>query len=135
MHTDRAIDLIATFVIPNRRDRYLRLLQSARGRGKLRQGLAHFKDLDPRYAAKLSGDQDASAIAATLFAKGAPPTCYALSEASRIDDRELSLETALMEVVGRGMGTFLSCIAGQLAYFEGEEPNERYILARDARAT
>jgi hypothetical protein len=27
-------------------------------------------------------------------------------------------------------GTFLSCIPGQLAYFEGEEAGERYILAR-----
>ena len=109
--------------------------ESPRGRGKLRQGLAHFKDLDPRYATRMSGGQGASAIAAILFAKGAPATCYIVSESSRLDNRELSLAAALEEVVGYGIGTFLSCISGRLAYAEGEEPNERYILEREARAT
>ena len=37
---------------------------------------------------------------------------------------------ALEKIVGLRMGAFISCIPGVLAYFEGEETNERYILER-----
>jgi len=40
----------------------------------------------------------------------------------------MELAVALKEVVGRQMGTFLSCIPGKLAYFEDEDV--RYILER-----
>jgi len=39
-------------------------------------------------------------------------------------------EEALGEVVGRQMGTFLSCIPGRLAYFEGEDMGFRWVLER-----
>jgi hypothetical protein len=133
--TDRAADLIETFVIRARRDRYLKLLGSARGRDKLRERLAHFADLDPRYATRVQGAHSASAIAAILHAKGAPSSCYVLSESSRIDNAEVALVEALEKIVGYGVGTFVSCIPSRLAYFEGEEPGERYILERSARAT
>jgi hypothetical protein len=60
--------------------------------------------------------------------KGAPETCYALSEDSELDGKEIPLSEALKEVVGCGMGTFLSCLAGRLAYFEDEDG--RWILER-----
>jgi hypothetical protein len=34
------------------------------------------------------------------------------------------------DVVGHNDGTFISCIPGRLAYFEGEGLNERYVLQR-----
>src|SRR5947209_446384 len=102
---DHAAALIDAFVLRSRHERYLALLRSARGRAKLRGALAHFGDLDPRYATRLSGAQDARAVAALLAARGAPATCYALSEDSALDDRDLPLEEALAAVVGRGMGT------------------------------
>ncbi len=40
------------------------------------------------------------------------------------------LTDALAAVVGRGFGTILVCIPGSLAYYEGEDPGERYILER-----
>ncbi len=39
----------------------------------------------------------------------------------------MDLGVALSETVGYGMGTVISCIPGQLGYFEGES-RERYIL-------
>jgi hypothetical protein len=42
----------------------------------------------------------------------------------------MTLDVALDAVVGRGMGAFLSCIPGRLAFFEAEGPGERYILDR-----
>ena len=35
---------------------------------------------------------------------------------------------ALADVVGHNDGTFISCIPGRLAYFEGEGLNERHVL-------
>jgi hypothetical protein len=42
------------------------------------------------------------------------------------------LHEVLEAVVGRFQGTFVSCIPGRLAYFEGERENDRYILERPA---
>jgi len=40
------------------------------------------------------------------------------------------LAEAVEKVLGMGMGTFISCIPGKLAYFEGEDENERLLLER-----
>jgi hypothetical protein len=40
------------------------------------------------------------------------------------------LEETLRVVVGRGMDAFVSSLPGRLAYFEGEEAGERYLLER-----
>jgi hypothetical protein len=37
---------------------------------------------------------------------------------------------ALEDIIGNNDGTFISCIPGRLACFEGEGPNQRYILER-----
>jgi hypothetical protein len=132
--TDHAAELVRAFVLRNRRDRYLKLLDTTRGRDKFRSALAHFRDLDPRYATRVSGGDMAFAIGARLRAKGAGSTCYVLSESAELDDREVPLTQALDEVYARGLGTFLSCVPGRLAYFEGEEASERYILERTSPA-
>jgi len=41
----------------------------------------------------------------------------------------MDLLAALKEIVGRGWGTVISCLPGQLGYFEGEL-KERYILQK-----
>jgi len=121
--------LADAFVRPERKARLRSLLARAKGRAKLRVGLAHFRDLDQRYAHQVpSAAQTPEEIAALLRARGAPATCYVLSEQTEIDGRELPLEEALALVVGRGIGTFLSCIPGRLAYFEGEDAGARFIL-------
>lgn len=63
-----------------------------------------------------------------LKSKGAGNVCQVISEYGEIDGKEMPLDEALEEIVGRSMGTFLSCIEGRLAYFEDED--ERWILER-----
>lgn len=63
-----------------------------------------------------------------LRSKGAGETCWAISEDSAIDGRELELRIALEKIMGSGMGTILSCIPGKLALFEGED--ETLLLER-----
>ena len=125
--------IIRSFIIPVRQYRYLEMLAKPKRREDLTASLAHFKHLDMRHTVQIPPHQQHIAeIFQLLKSKGAPETCYALSEDSELDGRELSLSEALKEVVGRGMGTFLSCLPGRLAYFEDED--QRWILERKARA-
>jgi hypothetical protein len=84
-----------------------------------------------RFAFRIpSNKQKVDDVYMYLKEKGAPDICYILSENIQIDKLELPLKKALEETIGMGMGTFLSCIPGKLAYYEGEEPGERYICER-----
>jgi hypothetical protein len=123
--------LVRAFILPERRSRWLELLASRKGRGRLMKALAHEVPLDPRFAHLLpSGQQSSMKIETILLSKGAPSTCYVMSEWSELDGREMPLREALNDVVGHGMGTFLSCLPGRLGYFEFEDPRQRYILER-----
>jgi hypothetical protein len=44
----------------------------------------------------------------------------------------MALGEALLQIVGAGNGTLISCTPGTLAYYEGEGPSDRCILARPA---
>jgi hypothetical protein len=121
--------LVEAFIIPSRQSRYLELLAKPRRRKDITRTLAHFKHIDVRYAFKIpAGSHLAPGILALLKAKGAPESCFVLSESSEIDGKELKLGEALNFVFGRGIGTFISCIPGRLAYFEDEESN--FVLER-----
>ena len=135
VNVDEHLDaIINVFFAAERRDRYLGLAHSPRGRGKLRQALAHFQALDPRYARRLSSaEQSVETIEQLLRGHGAPATCYVIAESRLLDGRVLPLGEALTAVVGRGSGAVVSCIPGRLAYYEGEDPDERYLLERPPR--
>jgi hypothetical protein len=124
--------LIRAFITPKRRDRYLGLLATARGRDKLRQRLAHCcRDLDSRFVHELPrGTHTPEQISALLHDRGAPSECVLLSEDDALDGRRMPLTDALAAVVGYGMGTFISCVPGRLAFYEEEGPGVRYILER-----
>jgi hypothetical protein len=130
---DQAETVIRAFIRAERSPRYLALLAKRGGREKLRAQLAHLPDLDLRFAHPIPGSEaNPVAIARLLLAKGAPGTCYCLSESAALDGKVLPLTNALEQVVGYGIGTLLSCVPGQLAYFEGEEQGRRFILSRAA---
>jgi hypothetical protein len=121
--------LVLSFIIPARQSRYLELLGRPKRRKDITRTLCHFKHLDMRYATPVpSRWRLAPGLLKLLKAKGAPDSCYALSEDDELDGKEISLAYALAFIVGRGIGTFLSCIPGRLAYFEDEDC--RWILER-----
>ena len=125
--------IFLSFIIPVRQDRYLEMLSKPKRRKDITASLAHFKHLDMRYAVQIPPRQQHTAdIFQLLRLRGAPETCYALSEDSELDGKQTPLSEALKEVVGRGIGTFLSCLPGRLAYFEDED--QRWILERKAKA-
>ena len=120
-----------SFIVPEKRNRYLELLGSEKGRKKLQSELCHCRDLDQRFARLLiSEDQTATSVERILRSKGAPEECYLFSAEGHFDGREISLSDALFEVVDSNSGTFISCIPGKLGYFEFENIGERYILEK-----
>src|ERR1700722_10123553 len=120
--------LIKQFVIKSRQERYLNLLQTDKGRKKLRSYISHFKDLDKKYCTAAHKLHSYVELYDLLKLAGAPDTCYIISENSKYDMRSLEILEAGKQLFGSGVSFFLSCIPGQLAYYEGEDPNERFIL-------
>ena len=119
------------FIVPEKRERYLSLLQSRSGRRKLVAGFHHCRDLDDRFARLIpSEQQSARSIEQVLKKHGAPERCYVMAEDPNIDGKELNLTDALSEIVGMDAGALVSCIPGKLAYFEMEGLGERYLLMR-----
>jgi hypothetical protein len=122
--------LIRTFVVKSKRNRLVELLASPKRRIDVTSTLAHFHDLDSRFVVALpSSEHDARAIERELRRRGASESCYVVSENSELDGRCMPLAEALDRVVGAGMGTLVSCVPGALAFFEGEGPSDRCILA------
>jgi hypothetical protein len=72
--------------------------------------------------------QNPTGIARILETKGAGALCYLITEHPELDGRELPLLTALEQIVGKGMGTILSCLPGRLAFMETED--ERFVLEK-----
>jgi hypothetical protein len=125
--------LISTFVIPTKRKHLIEILANPKRRHRATVTLAHFSDFEPSSIVPLEGEeQTPAAIESALRSRGAGESCHAISENRALDGKHLSLKTALEKVVGQGMGTLLSCIPGELAYYEGQAPADRCILARRA---
>jgi len=122
-------ELIKAFFQPTKRERYLEMIATPKKRKKFLHELYHFKSLDPRRCFTLpKGVHTAEEITAFLNRKGAPQTCYITSVDGSLDGKEMLLLEALKDVKGRGIGVFLSCVPGRLAYFEDEDG--RYVLER-----
>jgi hypothetical protein len=121
--------LVKAFILPQRQERYLELLSNPKRRGDATREFDHFKHLDPRWIVEIAPRlQHTNDIFEILRGKGAPESCYGISDWEELDQKVLPLIEALKELVGAGMGAFLSCLPGRLAYFEDEE--QRCILER-----
>jgi hypothetical protein len=121
--------LIERFVRTPIRDRCLVLIASQRGYRKFIDGLAHFSAFEPSLCRRLPPTIGTpEALTLQLGQEGAPAKCVVFSEAQDIDRHELPLAAAIQRAFGSGSGTLVSCIPGILAYYEGEEPGDRWIL-------
>ena len=114
---------VRAFIEKSKQDRYLSFLTSAKHRRKFTVELAHFKGLDERFSLPIppKAAHTVKEICQLLRSKGAEQTVWIISELASLDGLELGLEEALSQVLGREIGSVLSCIPGKLAYFEDEE--------------
>ena len=123
--------LVSTFVNPLKRKHLIEILANPKRRHRATATLAHFQDFDPGAVVPLESAADTpAAIESVLRSRGAGDNCHVISENRAIDGKTLSLKAALEKVVGQGSGTLLSCVPGELAYYEGQAPSDRCILAR-----
>jgi hypothetical protein len=124
--------VIRAFVIAAKQDRFIELLAKPKRRRDALKTLYHFKNLDPRFMVKVpAAEQTASGLESILRSRGAPEFCYAISPDENLDGKSVTLRDAISRITDRvGHGTLLSCVPGQLGYFEGEEGAERYVLER-----
>ena len=120
---------LTAFVKRNKRDRYSEILSNPRLRQKFTEALVHFDDFDPKFRLPFSSDKlFADNIAFELQKRHSPQIIHVISEDPSIDGKDMLLVEALRQVVGRGMGTVLSCLPGRLIFVETED--ERFILER-----
>ena len=131
MEVDHEQEIVKAFFTPGRRARYLGLLSTPRGRRKFISSLPHLDALDSRFGRGFDPrEQNVDRIEDLLGERGTPDLCYVISENSRLDLQRMKLHDALRATVGFRMGTLLSCVAGRLAYFEGEDVGSGYICER-----
>ena len=130
---ENEIQFIRSFVLPSRQRRYFALLEKKGRRDEFVAKLDHYTDhdIDDAYASYVFGDKSfKESVLKVLLGRGAPHLCYIFSTDSKIDGRTMYLDAALDNVIGCGAATVVSCIPGKLAYFEGHEANDRFILER-----
>ena len=122
---------IKAFIVRERRERIIAHLSNPKHRRKVTESLYHPNVgwFDSRYVKQIPSDQSGPAgIARILRAKGGGLMCWAISADRALDAKEIELDFALTAIVGREIGTILSCVPGKLAFVESEDG--RFILER-----
>jgi hypothetical protein len=116
---------------PGRRRMQTLLELGPKRRPDVRASLDHAIVLDERHVTRMVGEAGSTAnLEALLRRHGAPQTCFVISSDKRMDGLEMPLSDALSAVVGSGFGTYLSCVAGKLGYFEYEDLKSAWLLRR-----
>ena len=111
---------IDSFVLPARHSRWKTFLGHPRRRTDFLHTLADRTDLDERCFIEVKGPPAIEALINYLKKLGAQNDCYVMSESRQLDMRTMELSEALGIVYGCGLGSVISCLAGELAYYEGE---------------
>ena len=120
---------IQSFILKEKQDRLMSFAKNIKNRKKFSSSLVHSKNINGKYIQHIpSENQTASRIEMLLKQMGAPDICYVISEHTRMDKMQSDLSSILSQVVGSGMSSVICCIPGKLAYYEGEERGERYLL-------
>ena len=125
---EQEILFFRTFVVKSRRDRYVNLLQTQKGKKKFLTYIDHFKDFDKNFVVQISGsNQNKVSLYNNLVNMGAPENCYIICDDLEYDQKTIPLKIALDSLFGSGMSYILICVAGKLGYYEGEDEN--FVLA------
>ena len=88
---EHEISFISSFIIPERRKRYLSLLGNPKRRGKVLNRLNHSQDVDLSRARQVPPRCAAECLAVLLEQMGAGDTCYVIADTSDMDGQTLPL--------------------------------------------
>jgi hypothetical protein len=131
---EHEIGFVTSFIIPERRERYLSLLGNPKRRGKLLHRLNHAQDIDLSLARPVSPGCAGETLAVVLEQMGAGETCYVIADAIDMDGRSMDLREALWRASVHGFGVALSCLPGRLCFYKPESPTTGFILERKMRS-
>ncbi len=124
--------LIQAFITPARRERYRTLLSKSATRTKITNRLNHHvDDLDLRFRSSIPAGSSLAELAASLGGSG---DGYLISSDPELDQLVLPLDDALEEAEWGNWGTIIDCVPGKLAYYRGENGENRTILLRSNRS-
>lgn len=138
MDKEQEIVLVQSFFVKRVQERVLHELFTPKKRDMALQRLDH------RYLSMLKNDYLIEITPPNswpddtydlLKQHGAPDTCCCLSENELISGKTLPLREALEHAIGFGFASIISCIPGELAYFEAEQsfgPPPRYLLKKSS---
>jgi len=119
--------LVAAFVVPDKRARYLEFLPKPKRRGEILNRWNHFFDFIPGLATPIPR-ASAAELAQALRQRGAGRLGYVMG-AGLSDGQEFPLEEAIERALASGWGSVVSCIPGQLAlYLQEFPPGDAFIL-------
>jgi hypothetical protein len=129
--------IVKSFFNKRLQDRVIFELTSAKKRKDAIGRLSHnYMDLlNNKYMIEIpKPNSDYVEIIELLKRYGAKEVCYVISYDENLDGKALLLLEAMKNSVGNGMPSIISCIPGELAYFEAEQvmgAPPRFILRRE----
>lgn len=92
--------VVRAFVVPHKRRRLVELLAKPKRRADVLRTLAHFRDLDLRFAQRVLPSAGPDELLAELRSRAAPVTYYVISQDQRLDGCFLPLSEALASIYG-----------------------------------
>jgi len=131
--------IVRAFFAKEIRDRVMFELSSPKKRKDALSRLCHTysSTLNAKYIIEIpKPNSNAAETAKLLKSKGAGEMCYSISFDEEIDGKYMPLIDALECAVGMGMPSLISCVPGELAYFEAEQEQgapQRFILQRKSK--
>jgi hypothetical protein len=134
LSNEHEIGFVSSFVIRERRKRYLSLLGNPKRRGKALNRLNHSQDVDLSRARQVPPGCIGESLEEMLEQMGAGETCYVIADASDMDGQTLPLKEALWRASVHGFGVELSCVPGCLCFYKPESPTSGFILERKMRS-
>lgn len=89
---------------------------------------SHRAPLDPRTMWQVPADWGADRLVAELRQRGAPDTAVGIY--GQLAEQAVALDDAVRAVFAARRGDLISLVPGRLAYYDGEDPHESYVLSR-----
>lgn len=121
---------VERFVVkPGKREKFVSWLKNERRHGRFLEELDHFRwALDDRYVWEIpSGEEYVDSVERLLCKLGAPDECVVICNEG--DCGSFSLRHALETLIGSGYGAIVSCVAGELAYYQEHDNYSTFVCA------
>jgi hypothetical protein len=120
---------VRSFVVPDKRQRYIELLANPKRRRKILDHLNHQFDYDSKYENHVPHD-DCQQVVNMLKNRGAAEYCHVIADGHELDGSDVTLEIALESLWLHSFAYIIICDPKHLAYFQAETPSRPVLLVK-----